>query len=128
MESTDTNHRPVNLLKLQSKDNDFKAQAQQHIDFVRTSVLKFYISDYSFFKTLPETTIFYKALKVNPETKKAICTAFELNIEAMCRYKRQLEKQGLLEQSDKKVYCKFTGHRAHLLTTNTFLFKANKKE
>ncbi|AWG20203.1 MULTISPECIES: hypothetical protein [Flavobacterium] len=103
-------------------------QAQQYIDYVRTSVLKFYISDYLVFKNLPETVIFYKALKVQPVTKKAICTAFDLNIEAMCRYKRQLEKEGLLEQSDKKEICKYTGHLAHLLTTNTFLFKVNKRE
>lgn len=107
---------------------DSNSQAQQYIDFVRNSILKFYISDYSFFKTLPEETIFFKALKVRPETKKVICKAFDLNIDSMCRYKRKLEKAGLLEQSDKKVVCKFTGHHAHLLTTNTFLFKANKRE
>jgi hypothetical protein len=103
-------------------------QAQQHIDFVRTSVLKFYISEYAVFKKLPETTIFFKALKVQPVSKKAICSAFDLNIEAMCRYKRTLEKDGLLEQSDKKVHCKYTGHLAHLLTTNTMLFKKHKRQ
>ncbi len=105
-----------------------EAEQQLYIDFVRKTVLAFYISEYAIFKILPETTIFFKALKAQPITKKAICTAFELNIEAMCRYKRKLEKQGLLEQSDKKKYCKYTGHLAHLLTTNTMLFKKHKRE
>jgi hypothetical protein len=105
-----------------------EAEQQLYIDFVRKTVLAFYISEYAVFKKLPETTIFFKALKVQPVSKKAICTAFDLNIEAMCRYKRTLEKDGLLEQSDKKVHCKYTGHLAHLLTTNTMLFKKHKRQ
>jgi hypothetical protein len=97
---------------------------QEYINFVRESVLKFYISKYEVFKTLPEETLFFKALKVQPVTKKAICEAFDLNIEAMCRFKRSLEKNGKLKQSKKKVVCQFTGHYAHLLTTNTFLFNS----
>ena len=99
-------------------------QAQQHVEFIRASVLKFYICKYEVFKTLPEETIFFKALKVQPTTKKVICEAFDLNIEAICRFKRQLEKNGNLKQSQKKVICQFTGHPAHLLTTNTFLFNS----
>jgi len=97
-------------------------QAQQHIDFIRNSVLKFYISDYKTFKTLPETVIFYKALKVQPTTKKAICKAFDLNIDNICRRKRKFEIEGKLQQSRKKVICEVSGDYAHLLTTNTFLF------
>ena len=86
-----------------------KPQAQeQYIAFVRESVLKFYISNYEVFKTLPEEILFFKALKVQPVTKKAICKAFDLNIEAMCRLKRRLEKNGKLKQSKKKVVCQFT--------------------
>lgn len=99
-------------------------QAQQHIDFIRTSVLKFYISDYDVFKKLPETTIFFKALKVQPATKKAICKAFDLNIDSMCRRKRMFEIDGKLQQSRKKVLCEVSGDYAHLLTTNTFLFNS----
>ena len=101
-----------------------KRQAQQYINFIRTSVLKFYISDYETFKTLPETTIFYKALKVQPATKKAICKAFDLNIDSMCRRKRMFEIDGKLQQSRKKAICQFTGKYAHLLTTNSFLFNS----
>ena len=99
-----------------------KPQAQQYIDFIRNSVLKFYISDYKTFKTLPETVIFYKALKVQPTTKKAICKAFDLNIDSMCRRKRMFEINGKLQQSRKRTICEFSGKYAHLLTTNTLLF------
>jgi hypothetical protein len=101
-----------------------EAQRLEYINFVRESVLKFYISKYEVFKTLPEDVLFFKALKVQPVTKKAICEAFDLNIEAICRYKRSREKNGTLKQSKKKVVCQFTGHYAHLLTTNTFLFNS----
>lgn len=102
-----------------------KTQAQQqYINFVRESVLKFYICKYEVFKTLTEEQLFFKALKVQPVTKKALCEAFDLNIEAMCRSKRSMEKNGTLKQSKKKVVCQFTGHYAHLLTTNTFLFNS----
>lgn len=102
-----------------------KTQAQkQYIDFVRESVLKFYICKYEVFKTLTEEQLFFKALKVQPVTKKAICEAFDLNIEAICRFKRVCEINGTLKQSKKKVICQFTGHYAHLLTTNTFLFNS----
>ncbi len=104
--------------------NRTEAEKKLHIDFVRKNVLSFYISDYETFKKLPETTIFFKALKVQPETKKTICEAFELKIEAMCRWKRELEKLGQLKQSKKRVVCQFTGHYANLLTTNTFLFNS----
>lgn len=68
--------------------------------------------------------IFREALKVVTATKKAICVAFNLNIENVCRYKRQLEKNNLLKQSDKKQFCKYTGHLAHYLTTNTELINS----
>jgi hypothetical protein len=101
-----------------------EAQKQQYLEFIRTSVLKFYKCEYKVFKTLPETELFYRALKVQPVTKKAICKAFDLNIDSMCRRKRQLEIDGKLQQSRKKAICDYTGERAHLLTTNTFLFNS----
>lgn len=99
-------------------------QAQQYIEYVRTSVLKFYNCDYKTFKTLSETELFYRVLKVQPQTKKVICKAFDLNIDSMCRRKRMFEINGKLQQSRKKVVCGFTGEYAHLLTTNTFLFNS----
>ena len=99
-------------------------QAQQYIKFIRKSVLKFYKTDYISFKKQPETTIFYKALRVQPTTKKAICKAFDLNIDSMCRRKRMYEVNGKLQQSRKKAVCQFTGKYAHLLTTDSNLFNS----
>lgn len=101
-----------------------QSDRQIYIDFIKNSVLKFYISDYKTFKKLPETNIFYKALKVQPTTKKEICKAFDLNIDSMCRRKRMFEIDGKLQQSRKKVFCEVTGKYAHLLTTNTLLFNS----
>lgn len=101
-----------------------RRQAKQYLDFVRKSVLKHYKCDYKTFRSQPETTIFYKALKVQPATKKAICKAFFLNIDSMCRRKRMFELNGKLQQSRKKFVCQYTGKFAHLLTTDNTLFNS----
>ena len=98
-----------------------KKQAE-YIEFLKVSVLKFYKCSFNEFKKQPAITIFAKALKVQPTTKKAISKAFDLNIESMCRRKRELEQNGTLKQSTKKVICQCTGRYAHLLTTNSDLF------
>jgi hypothetical protein len=69
-------------------------------------------------KTYIEEHLFYVALKHITTTKKALCTALEIPIEAACRYKRTLEKNKLLVQSIDKVACPSTKSMAHLLTTN----------
>ena len=89
-----------------------------YINFIRKTVLKELNFDFKTLKMRKDEFIFNESLKVVTATKKAICVAFELNLENMCRYKRELEKKGLLIQSKKKHYCKYTGHLAHLLTTN----------
>jgi hypothetical protein len=40
----------------------------------------------------------------------------------ICRIKRNLEKEGKLQEVERKL-CKITGHRASYLTTNKKLFK-----
>lgn len=65
-----------------------------------------------------EEQLFRIALLHIPTTKKAICTALNIPIEAGCRYKRTLEKEGKLVQSVDKIHCPFTKHHAHLLSTN----------
>jgi hypothetical protein len=40
----------------------------------------------------------------------------------ICRIKRNLEKEGLLQEVERKL-CEKTGHRASYLTTNKLLFK-----
>jgi hypothetical protein len=74
-----------------------------------------------------EEHLFYVALKHVTTTKKAICTAFSIPVEAGCRYKRNFEKQGLLVQSDKKFVCPFTKHFARLISTNPAEFERLKK-
>ena len=65
-----------------------------------------------------EDRLFYIGLQHITTTKKAFCKALDIPIEAGCRYKRTLEKSGLLVQSAKEVVCPYTKHFAHLISTN----------
>lgn len=65
-----------------------------------------------------EQALFYKALKYVTTTKKAICKALDINIDNACRFKRSLERQGLLVQSYDKIVCPYSGYKAHRITTN----------
>lgn len=65
-----------------------------------------------------EEHLFALALQYVTTTKKAFCTALNIPIEAGCRYKRSLEKNGNLVQSTDEVFCPFTKHPAHLISTN----------
>ena len=69
-------------------------------------------------KQYSEDTLFAIALKHVTTTKKALCTALNIPVEAGCRYKRTLEKRGSLIQSIDEVICPFTKHQAHLISTN----------
>lgn len=69
-------------------------------------------------KQYSEEHLFTLALKYVTTTKKALCTAFNIPVEAGCRYKRTLEKDGNLVQSIDQVICPFTKHPAHLISTN----------
>lgn len=70
----------------------------------------------------PEEHLFAVALKHVTTTKKALCTALNIPVEAGCRYKRNLEKEGNLVQSTDEVICPFTKHHAHLISTNPIEF------
>jgi hypothetical protein len=70
-------------------------------------------------KQYSEEYLFFLALKHITTTKKALCTAFNIPVEAGCRYKRALEKEGLLVQSIDKIVCPFTKHQAHLISTSS---------
>jgi hypothetical protein len=74
-------------------------------------------------KQYSEEHLFSLALKHVTTTKKALCTAFNIPVEAGCRYKRTLEKEGSLVQSIDEVICPYTKHRAHLISTNPKEFK-----
>lgn len=78
-------------------------------------------------KQYSEETLFAVALKHVTTTKKALCTALNIPVEAGCRYKRSLEKDGLLVQSIDEVICPFTKHSAHLISTNPKEFERLQK-
>lgn len=65
-----------------------------------------------------EDVLYYLALRYVTTTNKAICEAFNIPVEAGTRYKRALEKAGLLVQSIDEFICPYTLHKAHLLSTN----------
>lgn len=76
------------------------------------------------FKTQIKTIFEY--LKENTATASMVTEATGIPQKCICRYKRDLEKQGLLYEVVKK-HCKFTGFRAWYLTTNPELFpKSNQ--
>lgn len=105
---------PVNSLhKRQSKDKHLA------LEFIVKQVEKG--TDLSLLelkKQYSEEHLFAIALKHVTTTKKALCTALNIPIEAGCRYKRTLEKEGYLVQSIDEVICPFTKHPAHLISTN----------
>lgn len=69
-------------------------------------------------KKYREEQLFYISLKHVTTTKKALCTAIGIPIEAACRYKRHFENRGLLKQSERDIICPYTKHPARLLSTN----------
>lgn len=72
---------------------------------------------------LSEDKFFYECLKHVTTTKKAICEAIGVPIEAGCRYKRTFEKDGLLVQSKDDFICPYTRHVAKLISTNPTEFE-----
>jgi len=65
-----------------------------------------------------EEYLFYIGLKHVTTTKKVFCKALDIPVEAGCRYKRKLEKNGHLVQSINKVVCPYTKDYAHKISTN----------
>ncbi|MGB5821444.1 MAG: hypothetical protein WBG90_18315 [Saonia sp.] len=69
-------------------------------------------------KKYGEEQLFYISLKYVTTTKKVLCMATEIPVEAACRYKRYFEGIGLLKQSTNDVICPYTKHPARLISTN----------
>ncbi|MBQ0732970.1 hypothetical protein [Aquimarina celericrescens] len=65
-----------------------------------------------------EEQLFYTSLKYVTTTKKALCVAIDIPVEAACRYKKHLEDRGLLVESIEVVICPYTKHYARLISTN----------
>ncbi len=74
-------------------------------------------------KQYSEERLFELGLFHVTTTKKALCTALKIPVEAGCRYKRKLEKNGQLVQSIDEVTCPYTKHSAHLISTNPCEFE-----
>lgn len=71
------------------------------------------------FKNQKKTIFEY--LKHHTATASMVTNATGIPQKSICRYKRDLEKQGLLYEVEKR-FCKSTGFRAWYLTTNPELF------
>jgi hypothetical protein len=68
----------------------------------------------------------YNYLKLHTATASMVASATGVPQKSICRYKRQLELQGLLFEVGKK-HCSLTCFRASYLTTNPDLFpKSNQ--
>ena len=68
----------------------------------------------------------FEFLKENTATASMVTEYTGVPQKSICRYKRDLEKQGLLYEVEKKL-CKITGFRAWYITTNPDLFpKSNQ--
>lgn len=75
-----------------------------------------------FILTQKQNIFIYLSKKV--ATATMVSKATKIPQKNICRYKKDLEKQGLLMELEKKT-CKVTGFKAWYLTTNPELF--NKK-
>jgi hypothetical protein len=74
-----------------------------------------------------EEKLFLIALKHVSTTKKSLCRALGLGVDNCCRYKRDLEKKGLLVESIESVTCFYTGCDAKVLSTNPEKFNKLRK-
>lgn len=72
------------------------------------------------FKTQEQTIFLY--LQNRTATASMVSKATGIPQKNICRFKRDLEKKGLLYEVEKKL-CKLTGFRAWYLTTNPDLFQ-----
>lgn len=121
-----------------SKQNNKANNALQHkrqpkdkqivLDFIVSEVVKgTKLSFQELKKQYSEDKLFQIGLKYVTTTKKAFCTALKIPVEAGCRYKRTLEKEGLLKQSTDSVICPYTKHSANLISTNPSEFERLEK-
>ncbi|MGO3812986.1 hypothetical protein [Mesonia sp.] len=75
--------------------------------------------DFKRYSTQLKTIFHY--LQNHTATASMIAMATDIPQKSICRYKRSLEKEGLLYEVEKKL-CKATNFRAWYLTTNPELF------
>ncbi len=93
-----TTSTPDYSLNSQSKDNQFKTELKTIFEYLKEKVC----------------------------TASMLSEATGVKQKNICRYKRDLEQQGLLKELY-KTYCKVTGFKAWYITTNPELFpKSNQ--
>ncbi len=78
----------------------------------------------TYFKSQRQTLFQY--LQEHTATASMVAEATGIPQKNICRYKRDLEKAGLLWEVEKRL-CKHTGHRAWYLTTNPDLTPEDKQ-
>ena len=69
----------------------------------------------------------FEFLKVHTATASMVSKATGIPQKNICRYKRDLEKSGLLAETEREL-CKATSFRAWYLTTNKDLFPQLKTQ
>jgi hypothetical protein len=74
--------------------------------------------------TQKQTIFLY--LKTHIATASMVSNATGIPQKNICRYKKDLEKRGLLSEIEKKA-CKITGFKAWYLTTNEEYFQASNQ-
>ena len=70
--------------------------------------------------------VVFEFLKVHTATASMITEATGIPQKNICRFKRDLEKVGLLAETERKL-CKVTSFKAWYLTTNPDLFPINNQ-
>lgn len=68
----------------------------------------------------------FEYLQHHVATASMVASATGVPQKNICRYKRELEQQGMLSQI-KKATCKETGFKAWYLTTNRRMFRQNNQ-
>lgn len=69
-----------------------------------------------------QTKIIFQYLSKHTATNTMVSKATGIPQKNICRVKRNLEKEGKLQEVAQR-FCKITSHKAHYLTTNKKLFR-----
>lgn len=96
---------------------------ESYKDFIIRSVIKKTGFTLNELYSIPDYERFLLVLSVITTTRKAVCTYFDIPIEAACRYKRTFEKEGKLMEVFKGT-CPITGRFAYFLTANRDLINS----
>lgn len=102
------------MIRSQSYTSEYSYRSSHTIDKVKKS-------------HYTQLMIVYEYLRENVATASMIADATGIPQKCICRYKRYLEKQGMLWEVEKR-YCKLTGFHAWYLTTNPLKISNQSKQ